>query len=131
MLTIVMACDLCGRSSDLVKAKVEGVVLNVCGSCAKHGKVLETPSFNPRKEDIAYVKYGVQKYEEVIVDNYSKLVKDAREKLCLTHKELSQKVAERESVLSKIETGNMTPDLALARKLQRVLNIKLIEKVEI
>jgi putative transcription factor len=126
-----MACDLCGCESDLVKTKIEGVVLDVCNSCSKHGKVLEQPKVFAVEKKYSYVNQGLPQYEEVIVEGYSKLVKNAREKLELNHKELGQKVAERESVLSKIETGAFVPDLVLAKKLQKTLNIKLIEKVEI
>jgi len=125
-----MACDLCGRDSDLVKTKIEGVVLSVCTSCSRHGKVMEVPSFIVKTKE-GTVKHGMPQFEEMVIENYSKVIKEAREKAGLDHKELGQKVAERESVLSRVETGGITPDLVLAKKLQKALNIKLIEKVEL
>jgi putative transcription factor len=35
---------------------------------------------------------------------------------------------EKASVINRIESGKMVPDIKLARKLERTLNIKLIEK---
>ena len=124
---------MCGRQGSLVKANVEGILLEVCDLCAGHGKVVKEPEqvYVKRKTYTYDENFGVPVYEEVIISDYSKLVKDAREKLGLTHQELGQKMAERESVISNVETGSLRPDMMLVKKLQRALGIKLLEKVEV
>ena len=39
-------------------------------------------------------------------------------------------LAERESVIQKVETSQLVPSMALARKLEKALNIKLVEQHE-
>lgn len=117
-----MECEMCGKNANQ-KAKVEGVLLNVCSICAKFGnKVTEhnfpsNKSFNKREED------GI----EVIVPNYNEIIKKKREKLNLTHEELSKKLNEKESVILQIESKKFEPSLKLARKIQKYLKIRLIE----
>ena len=36
----MVACELCGSSRNLVKAIVEGSILNVCENCAHFGKAI-------------------------------------------------------------------------------------------
>ena len=43
--------------------------------------------------------------------------------------DLGKKINERVSVITRIETGKMTPDVKLTKKLEKALNIKLLEKV--
>ncbi len=47
-----------------------------------------------------------------------------------TQKDLARTINEKESVIHRIETGHMSPSPKLARKLESVLNVKLLEKVE-
>ena len=43
---------------------------------------------------------------------------------------MGKKINERVSVINRIESGKMTPDTKLTRKLEKALNIKLLEKVD-
>ncbi len=123
-----MGCDMCGRQAELYRAVIEDVELNVCESCAKFGKVVgrREAELKPGK------RFSEQKSEkmELIVDNFSGLIKKKREDLKLTQKEFAQKINEKESVIHKIETGGLEPSLALARKLEKMLKIKLVEEHE-
>ena len=49
----------------------------------------------------------------------------------LKQKELAKMLAEKESVIHKLESGNIEPSLNLARKLERQLRIKIIEQHEL
>jgi putative transcription factor len=44
----------------------------------------------------------------------------------LSHEDLGRKIGEKVSVLRKIESGRMTPDLMLVEKLEHTLKIKLL-----
>jgi putative transcription factor len=68
---------------------------------------------------------------QLIVANYSKIIKSAREKTGLKQEELAKKIAEKESVIHKLESGIMKPDIPLARKLEKFLRITLVESVEV
>ena len=67
---------------------------------------------------------------EEVIEDYNAVIRDAREKRGWSREELAEKLYEKASVVSRIETGKMIPDIKLARKLEKTLNIKLIEKQE-
>jgi len=61
-----------------------------------------------------------------VVESYHSKIREAREKLGLSHEELGKKINEKASVLSKLETGKMTPNNKLVSKLEHALKIKLL-----
>ncbi len=61
-----------------------------------------------------------------LVEDYTSLVRQEREKLGLAHEDLGKKIGEKVSVLQKIESGKMTPDIKLAQKLEHALKVKLL-----
>jgi len=64
--------------------------------------------------------------DSVVVEGYGKRIRRGREKLGLTHEELSRKIGEKISLLQKLEMEKMTPELALAKKLESNLKIKIL-----
>ncbi len=64
-----------------------------------------------------------------VVSDYSSRVRRARERLGYTQRDLAMKAKIAESVIRRIELGELTPSIDLARKLERVLGIKLLEPV--
>lgn len=64
--------------------------------------------------------------EYEVVENYAELIRSAREAVGLTRDALARTVGVRESVLRRIEAGQLVPDPSLARKLERVLGIRLL-----
>ncbi len=128
---IMINCDLCGKVEDrLNTALIEGVKLDVCAACSKFGKVIATVQRPSAKEQHRQYKQQEAKEEkiEILVDNYADLIKKRRESMGLTQKDFAYKVNEKESIIHKIETGNFIPTLLLARKLEKVLGVKLIEE---
>ncbi len=136
-------CELCGKSMPrLKKVLIEGVVLNVCDSCARHGRTLkkgEEKYYAPgnpsiirerlkRKDRPVYRDVPLEE-EEVLAEDYSDRVRNARLQMGLTQEELARRILEKESVIAKIERGEMHPDRKLIRKLEKTLGIKLTEKV--
>lgn len=68
--------------------------------------------------------------EKELVEDYAKIVREARNARGLTQEELARKLNERQSILSKVEAGTQRPNDDLARKLERELNVILYEKVD-
>lgn len=123
-----MACEMCGGESELYKAVIEGTELSVCEKCGKFGKVIKRiQEFN----NFAVKKNTTKEPEivEILVADFSQKIKSAREKLSLTQKDFAKKINERESVLHKIETGHYKPPVEIAKRYEKVLNVKLVEKV--
>ena len=122
---------MCGSQTDLFKVVIEGTELKVCKQCAGFGKVVEKIRI-PVKEK-GYKKEQKEKEEEheivqVIVPDYAKKVKNARESKGLKQEEVAKKINEKESVIHKVETGHYKPNMVLAKKLEKFFKIKLIEE---
>ena len=62
--------------------------------------------------------------------DYAEKIKKKREKLGIEQKDFAKQVRERDSLISKIETGTIEPNIKLARKLERHLKIKLVEEYQ-
>ena len=126
-----MACEICGKEDNLVKAKIEGAVLEVCKSCAEAGEIVEKPQKKTKKKPKKRKKKS-KSYEmkEELVRNFDKEVKSAREDKGLSMKELAEEIKEKESVIKRIEQGKLNPSKDLAKKLERTLEISLYEKMK-
>ncbi len=121
-------CDLCGKVDErLNRALIEGVELNVCSECSKFGKILVPIKRNIRKEPIKKFPPKEEKIE-LLVEDYAEIIKKKRESMGLTQKEFANKLNEKESTIHNIETGTIEPSLSLAKKLEKVLGVKLIEE---
>ena len=68
-----------------------------------------------------------ERYE--VVPDYAERVRRARERLGMSQEELAIRVKERVNVIKRIEAGTLTPTVDLARRLEKVLGIKLLEPV--
>ena len=124
-----MTCEMCGAETKLVTALVEGVELKVCKNCAGFGKVVKKPII--KKSIKPVIKKPEREIVQMIVEDYPKIIRNKREKMGLKQKELAKFLAERESLIHKMESGTHKPSLDLARKLEKQLNINLIEQKEI
>jgi len=137
-----MECEICGREiyGKTFRAVVDGAKLLVCSECAQFASSSwkpETRKPTPpvqknlpptiRPQIVRRPSPTASMDEVELVEDYSQRVRKGRERLSLTHEELSRKIGERVSVLQKLETGKMTPDQALAKKLEHTLKIKLLE----
>ena len=115
-------CELCGKDTQLIAAIVEGTQLNTCQGCGKFGKILRRP-VAPKP----VVKLEKKEPVEVVTGNYAALIRTAREKAGMTQKDFAKLLNEKESVLQKVENGAFTPPISMARKLEKLLKIKLVE----
>ncbi|MCW4044453.1 MAG: multiprotein bridging factor aMBF1 [Candidatus Bathyarchaeota archaeon] len=135
-----MRCEVCGRKihGSPIRSVIEGAKLTVCIECSKHGKIIydeATPKQQLARKPLAPIpakrqtpKATVDTSRE-IVEGYDAKIRQAREKLGLSHEELGKKINEKASVLRKLETGKMTPNNQLVTKLEHTLKIKLLVPV--
>src|SRR3989338_3455907 len=109
-------CEMCGREAPLLLAEVEKVELKVCANCAKYGKVKPTPlsylSRNPSKKSPEK-----EPPQDKIVDDYSLLLRQAREKMALTQEDFAKFLNEKVSSVTKWEQGHLKPSLDQARRI--------------
>ncbi len=143
-------CDICGRKGVAFIIEVEGAKMAVCPRCAYHGKIIHSLE-EGAEEAPAKVDYSTPKQfrvEEEICDDYGAKVRRAREKEKITEvevneygkkerkarsmtiEELARKVNVKASWLDKIEKEKIAPTIEEAKKLEKALGIKLVEKVE-
>ena len=117
------SCEMCGSERPLLPTFIEGTTLQVCQTCASFGKVLPQPLSQPSVAP----RSRLPESDEVLVDDFARLIKEAREGKTLDQKTLAQLVKEKESVIHKVESGHMRPPLDLARKLEKVLHLTLVQ----
>jgi putative transcription factor len=137
-------CEVCGHKihGNPIRAIIEGAKLTVCVECSKHGKIIREEKIElgqkvPKKPltsaPFIQKKKRAQARVEItqeVVEGYHAKIRQAREKLGLSHEELGKKINEKASVLSKLETGKMTPNNVLVTKLEHALKIKLLVPIK-
>ena len=137
-----MECEICGKpvpENNPIRAKIEGSVMVFCKECSKLGTVQKAPpkpkylKQNKGKKPANTRKRNYSRNDEPseeLIEDFSFEVRKAREAKDWSREDLGKKINERVSVITRIETGKMTPDTKLTKKLEKALNIKLLEKVE-
>lgn len=118
-----MLCDLCGSSKVGFVCAVEGSEVTVCSPCSKYGQVIRSLDEQPIK---ATIHASREERVEELVPDFSRLIRQKREASCMTQEDFAKKVGEKLSILHKLESGQIKPDLETAKKLERKLGIKLI-----
>ena len=135
-----MECEICGKpvpEHNPIRAKIEGSVMVVCKECSKLGKIQKAPpkpkyvqQKNKKQKATPKRNYSRQdEPSEELIENYNDEIRKARESKNWSREDLGKKINERVSVINRIESGKMTPDIKLTKKLEKALNIKLLEKV--
>lgn len=136
-----MDCDMCGREQATLKASVEGTVLAVCSGCSKYGKIIgklatlatATTAATKKKEE----KPAAEEELEAVAANFGSLIKQKREELgrkqedgFMKLEDFAKMIGVKESVLHKMETGTLKPSVEEAKRVGKVLGIKLVKKAE-
>ena len=114
-------CELCGKEAPLITAMVEGSQMEVCLPCGKFGKIVSRP-IQARKQVVQ-----TKEIIETITPNFAILIRQAREKTGETQADFAKRLNEKESLMHKLENGSMKPSIEMARKLEKLLKIKLVE----
>jgi putative transcription factor len=116
---------------------IEGAKLTVCVECSKHGKILTREEAEPGQKvpkktlpvTIPQKKKGIAPKVEItqeVIEGFDAKIRQAREKIGLSHEQLGKKINEKASVIRNLETGKMTPNNMLVAKLEHALKIKLL-----
>jgi len=126
-----MRCEICGKKviGRPVRVKIEGSMMQTCKECSKFGKVQKEPQ-RPVKPRTAPRRPRYREPSHEVLEDFNVVIRQAREKQKWSREELAVKVNEKASVISRIESGRMVPDIKLARKLEKILKITLLEKTE-
>ena len=136
-----MECEICGKpvpEHNPIRAKIEGSVMVVCKECSKLGTIQKAPpkpKFRQQPKGKKQNKTQNRNYSrkdepsEELIEDFEIEIRKARESKNWSREDLGRKINERVSVITRIETGKMTPDTKLTKKLEKALNIKLLEKV--
>lgn len=120
-----MQCELCGKNTELLTAVVEGTQLKVCNDCGSFGKIIARPQ--PVQERKKPVQARQQVVVEKIVSDYARLIRSEREKRGMTQEDFAKLIGIKASLVHKLETGNIEPQVEIARKLEKKLGITLVE----
>ncbi len=138
-------CEICGRRVEderlCKKIVLDNAVLNVCPQCyqrlVKQGRAkpyIEKPARpRQRKSEKRWLKTSISKrmletmYE--VVEDYAERIKRARQRLGWTQAVLAQKARVGENVIKRIEAGRLKPGIELARRLEKILGIVLLEPI--
>ncbi|MBR9680811.1 MAG: TIGR00270 family protein [Candidatus Altiarchaeota archaeon] len=115
-----MMCEVCGGKNATTRSKVDGLQLAVCVNCVKFGsEVLSRSEVSQRKTT------NLDFDGEDILPNYAEKLRRAREEKRLSFEELAKLLFEKKSVVEKVESGKMLPDLKLTKKLEKFFGIKI------
>jgi len=139
-----LICELCGKETTRTDpVQIEGTTLCVCKDCSKFGDhakqgTKEQPSkiiIQSRLENRERRMKSKDVYEAETVnelaDDYPERIRHAREQHGWKQEEMAQKMSEKLSLVQKVERGDIKPDDALVKKLEKTLGISLMEKVSL
>jgi putative transcription factor len=125
-------CEICGRpiEGEPIPVEVDKAVLYVCRSCAaQYGKRVtqrQPQSAVQKKPAPRPAAPRPPPLEVELVENFGAVIRRARENLGLSREALAAMLGVKETVLRRIEAGQLQPDLALAKKLERALGVRLL-----
>lgn len=121
-----MICELCGaKVKKLYKVYIEGSILNVCEKCKKYGKPVDERGNIIEKTNL---NKDLKISEETIDPNYYKILREYRIKNNLKQEDVAKLLNIKESLYKSIEEGKIIPNIDLAKKIEKVLKIKIINK---
>ncbi|WP_411963218.1 multiprotein bridging factor aMBF1 [Haloferax sp. YSMS24] len=143
-------CEMCGSDQASLKTvKVEGAELQLCDNCAQFGTEVRTESTSS-----ASSKYSTSSSSgkssgssgsssssssktrrrrdmfddmDEIATDYDSRIRQARESRGLSQEELAQSLNEKASLIRKLERGDIMPPDSVREKLERKLDISLVE----
>jgi putative transcription factor len=140
-----MICEMCGKDLPTTKATmVEGTKLMLCPSCARFGDDARSGSGSGAPvHNKAVIEQRLQRRERrmqtrdvyasagtvELVDDYGGVIREAREARGMDLEKFASSISEKRGTISKIEANNLVPDDKLRAKIEKALDVKLMETV--
>lgn len=126
-----MRCEICGKKviGGPMRVKIDGSIMQTCNECSKFGKIQKEPRkiFKPKP---APRRFRSREPSYEVSEDFNNLIRIAREKKGWSREEFAKNIYEKASVINRIESGKMIPDIKLAKKIEKILNIKILDKIE-
>jgi len=142
-----MQCEMCGETIRGVPklVRIEGAELSVCSRCEKFGTEVQqvrrtdirapakgpasrpTPSPAGGTAQVRYKRDMFDYMEGEIVEDYAARIRHAREEKGLSQKDLAMQMKEKEHLIRKIENSDLIPEEGVRKKLEKALDIKLLD----
>jgi Predicted transcription factor, homolog of eukaryotic MBF1 len=145
-----MNCELCGKPIKFFhEVMIEDSILRVCDDCAKYGKEIKKknksnvvgpqPAASPNRIQVQRPithtvkltpkKPKLEEQEDIdLVENFGEIIRKKREEMNLSQEDFAKKLQEKKNLIAKIEREEIKPDLQTARKIEKMLGVKLLEK---
>jgi putative transcription factor len=138
---------MCGREGHIQLYRIESAEVMACGSCGKYGTLISKPK-SQKKGSFPYKTnfnrpqgnfsagnrpqgrqstFNRTRKNEILIEDFGAVITRARKKIGLSRKELAESLFIRETLLMRIETEKVRPNDNLVRKLEKTLEIKLME----
>jgi putative transcription factor len=131
-------CEICGAeiSGAPQRVVIDGSALEACKSCARFGKPEDKWSPVPKKMvpvERAFIARRPKPRDHFkdlaeLVPEFGRKIRQAREALGLSPEELGSRIKEKATLLKKIEREEISPEDEIRKKLERVLNIRLLDE---
>jgi len=140
-----MNCEICGKKilGRPTQISVERSLLAVCQECVRFGSPVDkrtaariertTPKPGPRKAvPPPPIRRPIKEDfgEFVLVDKFGEVIRKAREAAKISRDEFASKLGEKESVIRRIESGEMYPTAALTRRIEQLLKISIKASID-
>ena len=142
---------MCGaEKSSLTTTKVEGAELELCGDCKDFGTEVRTESSgssgstkystssssgdssassSSTSSSSSSTRRRRDMFDEMdtMATDYDERIRNARERAGLSQEELAKELNEKQGVIRKLERGEILPSDDVQKKLERALDISLVE----
>jgi len=123
-----MSCEICGQKTTKVhKVLFDGEVILACERCIKRYNLAKV---SQKKKYLSLKGKKDLLGGTILVNNYAKIIKESRERKGLSQEKLAKIVGEKVSIIKRIEAGKLIPSDSLVKRLERVLKVRLKEKIE-
>jgi putative transcription factor len=137
-----MQCEICGaeiREKPLC-ITIDNSELQVCQRCAPYGKPVDKRT--PVSRKVSPIVRTVTKTEKrqnkdffdilknELLENYVKIIRDAREAKGWSQEDLAENLKEKASLIKKIERSEIIPEDSVIKKLENTLKIKITERID-
>ncbi|MEM1508914.1 MAG: multiprotein bridging factor aMBF1 [Thermofilaceae archaeon] len=130
-----MRCELCGEE---IRGKaylgvVDRAELILCDKCVKRASKVYGPLGAKKQVSQAVISsqrtIRIESEKEEVVDDFADKIREARERAGFTRDTLAALLGTKVSVVRRLEEGSLKPTLEMARKLEKILKVQLIENV--